>query len=160
MAKQNEHILALKKMALDALIAKYPNFPYPPQPKYSDKTANGLTKCVIDWLRFNGWQAERINTMGMPKDNTKIVSDCIGRQYKIGSIEWRPTTATKGSSDISAVILGRSVKIEIKIGQDRQSPAQLAYQQSIERAGGTYYIARTFADFVEFYTNFIKTNSK
>jgi hypothetical protein len=32
---------------------------------------------------------------------------------------------------------------------------QHRYQQSIEQAGGTYYIARNFDDFIEFYYDFL-----
>ena len=31
---------------------------------YKDDTANGLTKCIVDWINFNGGYANRINTQG------------------------------------------------------------------------------------------------
>lgn len=124
---------------------------------YSDKKTNGLTKCVIAFLRLNGWQAERINTMGVPKDNTKEVSNVLGQKYKIGSVEWRRTTGTKGSADISATIRGRSVKIEVKCDRDSQSDAQKAYQADIERSGGIYVISKDFDTFVEWYDNTLET---
>lgn len=58
---------------------------------------------------------------------------------------------TVGTADISATIRGRSVKIEVKIGRDRQSEAQKRYQASIEAAGGIYYIARNIDDFMQWY---------
>jgi hypothetical protein len=58
---------------------------------------------------------------------------------------------TVGTADISATIRGRSVKIEVKIGRDRQSDAQKRYQASIEAAGGIYYIARNIDDFMQWY---------
>jgi hypothetical protein len=69
--------------------------------------------------------------------------------------QWTKGTGTPGSADISATIRGRSVKIEVKYGKDRQSEVQKVYQQMIEDAGGVYYISRTFDDFIEFYDNFI-----
>ena len=51
---------------------------------------------------------------------------------------------TKGSADISATIHGKSVKIEIKWGHDRQSQAKAKYQSEIEKAGGIYLIVHTF----------------
>ncbi len=39
--------------------------------KYRDDSANGLTKCVIDYIRLRGGQAERINTMGRPIDQRR-----------------------------------------------------------------------------------------
>lgn len=119
--------------------------------KHRDDTANGLTRCIIDYLHYKGWQAERINTMGIPIDNRKQMTDITGRTRTIGSVQWRPSGSTVGSADISATIGGRSVKIEVKIGKDRQSAAQRQYQAAIEQAGGLYYIARNFTDFVAWY---------
>lgn len=125
-----------------------------PTPKYSDKTANGLTRCILDFLQLEGMQAERINNMGRVLDNRKIVTDVIGRQRTVGSTKYIPGTGTNGTADISATINGRSVKIEVKIGKDRQSKAQKQYQQAIENAGGTYIIAKTFKGFFDWYQQF------
>jgi hypothetical protein len=147
----------LKQLKLDEYRRQYPNVPEHAlkQPKYSDKSANGLTRCVIDWLKLNGWQAERINCMGRPIDNRKQVTDVVGRTKTIGSMTWGKSTSTKGSADISATIMGRSVKIEIKYGKDRQSEDQKRYQEMIERSGGVYIIVRTFDQFYEWYNNYI-----
>ena len=108
---------------------KYPSMPpdYIPLTKFTDKTANGLTKCVIAWINLNGGQAERINTMGRMLDKTKVVADTFGNKRTIGSVEWQKGTGTKGSADISATIQGRSVKIEVKM-KDKQSIDQIKYQ--------------------------------
>ena len=120
--------------------------------KYSDKTANQLTRAIIDFLRFSGWQAERINCIGRPLDNTKVVTDVTGSMRRIGSVKWLPTSGQKGTSDISATIRGRSVKIEVKM-KDKQSDDQKAYQQAVERAGGIYLIIRSFEEFIRYYDN-------
>jgi hypothetical protein len=73
----------------------------------------------------------------------------------VAGIQWTKGTGTAGSADISATIKGRSVKIEVKIGKDRQSEAQKKYQEMIERAGGVYIIAKNFDEFVEWYNNFV-----
>lgn len=122
-----------------------------PKTKFRDDTANGLTKCVIAWINLNNGQAERISNTGRYVDNTKIVTDVIGRKRKIGSGKWIPGTGTNGTADISATIHGRSVKIEVKIGRDKQSQAQKKYQKQIEKSGGIYFIARDFTQFVEWY---------
>ena len=85
-----------------------------------------------------------------------MVTDVLGRSRVIGSVEWRPSGTTKGSADISAIIRGQSVKIEVKIGHDRQSDAQRDYQASVEQAGGMYYIARNFTDFIAWYQRTFK----
>ena len=129
--------------------------------KHRDDTANGLTRCIIDYLNYKGWQAERINTTGIPHDTRQQATDILGRTHTIGSLTWRPSGSTVGSADISATIQGRSVKIEVKIGKDRQSEAQRQYQAAIEQAGGLYYIARDFSTFVAWYNkNFGKGGRK
>jgi hypothetical protein len=65
--------------------------------------------------------------------------------------KWTPGQGTKGTADISATINGKSVKIEVKYGRDRQSEVQKQYQEKIESAKGIYYIARDFDSFVEWY---------
>lgn len=102
--------------------------------KYKDNTANGLTKCVIDWLRFNNCQAERVTSAGRVIKTVEKVSTGFGLLNKPGT-KYIPGSGTNGTADISATINGRSVKIEVKIGRDKQSPAQVAYQKSVEQSG-------------------------
>ena len=153
--KAIEHLRALK---LADTRDKYPSVPNIALPKieYNEKSANGLTKCICDFLNLSGHQAERINTMGRMVDNRKTYTDVIGRTKTIGSAKYIPTTGTKGSADISATIKGRSVKIEVKYGKDRQSQAQKAYQEQIEKAGGVYLLAKDFDTFYQWYLEFVK----
>jgi hypothetical protein len=123
---------------------------------YIDKTANGLTTAIIAWINLNGYQAERISTTGRWIDNSKIVTDVLGNRKKIGSGKYIKGTGTNGSADISATIKGKSIKIEVKIGKDRQSEAQIKYQQMIEKAGGIYFIAKNFNEFYGFYITLVK----
>ena len=152
----------LKQLKLNESIKKRPNVPLyaleSALPKYTDKTANGLTRCILDFLELCDYQVERINTMGRPIDNRKQVTDVIGRTKTIGSMTWGKSTATKGSADISATIEGLSVKIEVKIGKDRQSEYQKIYQANIEKAKGKYWIVKNFADFYEKYQNLLESN--
>jgi hypothetical protein len=150
----------LKELKLNSSISDHPNVPRYAiaLPKYTDATANGLTKCILDYLQLCNHQAERINTMGRPIDNRKQVTDVVGRTKTIGTMTWGKSTATKGSADISATILGRSVKIEVKIGADRQSEHQKIYQEAIEKSGGQYWIVKNFDDFHEKYENFLLSN--
>jgi len=121
------------------------------KPTFRDDNANGLTKIIIRFIQFRGGQAERINSTGRPIDRTTTYTDVVGITRRIGCIEWINGTSTNGTADISATIRGRSVKIEVKIGNDRQSQPQKDYQQAIEKAGGIYYIAKDFTSFVEWY---------
>ena len=133
-------VLILEELAFVAQQKKYPNTPkrYLVKKYYRDDNANGLTQCIIDYIKLYGGHAERINTTGIPFETPN-------------GIVWRTGNTEKGSADISATIRGRSVKIEVKIGKDRQSEAQKQYQAEIEAAGGLYYIAKNFTDFVDWY---------
>jgi len=143
----------LKKLAMENKQLKYPNVPpeWLAPAIYKDKTANGLTKCIIDFLTFNGWQAERINSTGRQIDRRQTVTDVLGHSRIIGSHEWIKGSGVKGTADISATVAGRSIKIEVKIGADKQSEAQCKYQSIVERAGGIYFIAKDFQGFYSWY---------
>lgn len=152
------------KAKRENLIRKYPTWTEEDLKSFShytktDNNANGLTRCIIDWITFKGGQAERINTMGRRIDNRKTITDVMGYTRTVGSVTWQKGTGTKGSADISATIpmlvngmkVGVSVKIEVKYGKDRQSLDQKKYEHSINEAGGIYVIARNIDDFVEWY---------
>lgn len=149
----------LKGLAWERKREQYPNIPdyaltvY----KYSDATANGLTRCIIDYIKLMGYQAERISTTGRPLDQRTTYVDAAGFVRQIGTLKWIPGSGTKGSADISATVKGQSWKIEVKIGKDIQSDAQRQYQQAIEKAGGVYFIATDFGQFYEFYHSKINT---
>ena len=138
---------------------KYPSFKgkenlLPPY-KTKEAGANDLTRLVIDFLTYNNCQAERISSQGQYRDGKKQVTDVIGRVRTIGTGIWTKGSSTKGTADVSATIKGRSIKIEIKFGTDRQSDAQKEYQFSIEKALGIYIIVKTFDEFLLWYDNFL-----
>lgn len=150
-----------KQLLLAEHKAKYPDWPDSPSRylgRWSDKKANGLTRMIIKYLQLNGWQAERISVTGRMVDNRKVVTNVIGQSQQIGSAYYLPSTMQKGSADISATVAGQSVKIEVKVGKDRQSHEQIAYQMEVERAGGTYIIAKDFETFVTWYRDFIRSS--
>lgn len=64
--KSSIALAELKKLALDENRRKHPTLPEYAQyiKPYTDKTANGLTRAVIDYLRFMGHLAERISVTG------------------------------------------------------------------------------------------------
>ncbi len=105
---------------------------------YSDKTANGLTKSVIDYIRFNGGDAQRII--------------CMGTVRKInGATRWTHSGMRRGTVDIHAIISGRAVSIEVKAGNDRMSDPQYKERERIEKAGGLYFIARSMDKFIHWF---------
>jgi hypothetical protein len=143
----------LRRLALETLKKKHPNFPdqYFAVTKYTDKDANSLTRAICDFIRFKGGQAERINTTGIYRDNSKVVEDVLGYRKKIGSGYWTKGQSTPGSADIAAVINGKAIKIEVKHGKDRLSEVQKQYQKDIESAGGVYYVAKDFQSFYQWF---------
>lgn len=152
-------VKCLEAMADQAARAKYPNTPahFLAPRKFRDDTANGLTQCIIQFVRISNGQAERISNTGRRIDTRTTFEDVTGRSRTIGGSQWINSAGTNGTADISATIAGQSVKIEVKIGRDRQSQAQKDYQQSIETAGGKYIIASTFEGFLNWYNlNFSK----
>lgn len=122
--------------------------------KYNDSTANGLTKCVTDYINLIGGQAERISSSGRYIDESRIVTDVLGNRKKIGTGKYIKGTGTNGTADISATFKGKSIKIEIKM-KDKQSEAQKEYQQAIERAGGIYFICHNFDEFLDKFNTFV-----
>jgi hypothetical protein len=104
----------------------------PTMPKIA--TANGLTDFICKFLNWSGHHANRINVQGR----------------KIGN-KWIRSTTRKGTADIHAIINGRSVSIEIKVGRDKPSDAQLSEQQAIRSAGGIYEFVHTPEEFFELY---------
>ena len=155
---QRTTLQRLKSLLTEQHKRRYPNLPdHTRSIKVpTDTNANGLTRCVITWIELHGYQAERISNTGRMIDKSKVVTDVAGRSAIIGSKEWIKGTGTNGTADISATIKGRSVKIEIKYGKDRQSEAQKQYQAAIERSGGVYLIVRDFDEFINWFDKFIQ----
>ena len=151
--KKSDSVKYLELLVFEAKRLKYPNFPvkYLSIDKFRDDTANSLTKCIKSYIQVTGGQCERCSNTGRPIDRTKTFTDVTGHVRTIGRVEWIPGTGTNGSADLSGTIAGRSVKIEVKLGADRQSKAQCEYQKAIESAGGLYFIAKDFDSFLNWY---------
>jgi hypothetical protein len=129
----------------------YPNMPEHaiPKSKFSDRTSNALTQCILTFLRLHAHYATRINTTGRQLKATTII-DVIGRAH-VTPGKWIPGTTRKGTADIHAIIKGRHVSIEVKAGRDRMSAEQLKTKQSVEASAGLYYVAHDFQNFYTWY---------
>lgn len=143
----------LKELAISENKKRFPSLPDYARvaPKYNDKNANGLTRCIIDYIRLNGGQAERVSVTGRLIDKRKQYTDVVGRTRVIGSTQWIRPSMQPGTADISATINGKSVKIEVKVGKDKQRPAQAEYQKQVETAGGIYLIISSFDEFYDWF---------
>jgi hypothetical protein len=115
---------------------------------YQDQTANGLTNCIMDFLKFNGHYANRINSQGQAR---KEKIELAFGNY-IEKVRFTHGTTSKGTADIMAIINGKHVAIEVKIGRDKMSQAQEKEQQRILSSGGLYFVAKDFTLFFEWFT--------
>lgn len=120
---------------------KYDNKPNVPEyarvwARFRDDTANELTKAIIAHLKHTGNFGARVNTTGL---------------YDSKSGLYRQTNARKGMADISAVIAGVPVQIEIKAGRDKPRAEQLQVQAEYREAGGMYEFVQNFPQYVELY---------
>jgi len=113
--------------------------------KWNDETANGLTRAIVDYLKFIGGNFTRVNVMGTPRKN------------KYGKIIFTPSTTKKGTADIVGVFRGRYYAIEVKIGADRQSAEQIQEQKDVRNAGGVYMIAKDMQQFLNDFGAYSKT---
>ncbi len=108
-----------------------------PKRYYTDKTASGLEKCIINYTVIRGWQAEKIQSMGR-----QILNN--------GKPVFVRNNNTTGQADLSLIIKGRAVKVEVKCkwtGDNIQSEKQKEYQKQVEKVGGIYLIIREFSHF-------------
>src|SRR4051812_13687210 len=85
-----------------------------------DRTANGLTKAIMEFIKYKGWYCERHSVQG---------------QYDPKLKKWRYGSGTKGSADIHATINGRSFFIEVKVGKDKLSERQIEVSKQQQKAG-------------------------
>lgn len=112
---------------------------------YSDKSAPEIEKAVIHYTFLRGWFAEKVSSMGR-------------NILKNGSLIFVPNNNTTGQADLSVIIAGRSIKVEVKClyTMDKwQSTAQKRYQRQIEKANGIYIIIRTFKEYKDWFDNYL-----
>jgi len=93
-------------------------------------TANGLTTFIMNYVKWEGYRATRINV--------------AGRQIKG---KWIPSSTRRGTADISLTVKGRAAMLEIKCGSDKPREAQLQEQARERNAGGIYEFIRTPEEF-------------
>ena len=149
----------LSKLKYDHDCKNTPSFAkYMPVDKFTDKTANGLEKAIVMWINLHGGMAERRGNTGRYIDDSKIVTDRLGFKHKLGKGKYIPGTGTNGTSDVSGLYNGIPLAIEVKIGRDRQSPAQVEYGERFNAAGGKYVVVKTFDEFVEFWKKLLNVH--
>lgn len=107
------------------------------------ETANRITANIIRAINMQfRCVAYRINNVGV-WDEAKQV-------YRKGNTQ-------KGIADISAIIRGRALWVEVKAGKDKVSREQVIFRAEVERAGGVYFVARSTDEFLIFFTELLET---
>ena len=102
--------------------------------RFKDTTANELTKTIIwDMYHVRQGVAYRINN---------------GAVYDVKKKVYRKGVQRKGVPDIIGIINGRFFGIEVKIGADRQSADQKEIEREINDAGGVYFVAKSYDDYL------------
>lgn len=100
---------------------------------------NAITSNIIKYLEYKGHFASRIQSQG---------------QYIAKLGRWVKSKVRRGIGDIIACIDGRFVMIEIKYGTDRQSIYQKDVEKDVKKAGGDYWIIKTFGEFIGIYESY------
>ena len=153
----------LKKLLKDQARLKYPSMPEHAlkintfdtfKPEKREK------KRIEAFLLASGHYAAIIENRGQRKDNREVVTDVLGRQKVIGTVEFIGSGMRRGLADVKSMIKGVPIDIELKRiyknGKDRQSDHQKLEQERVENAGGQYWIVNSFEDFHEKYEFYLK----
>ena len=131
--RKPESVKELERLHYERKHAKNPDFCHI-KTKFRDDSSNGLTQCITAWLELHGHFAGRVNTTGI-----------YNRKLK----KYIHSGSRRGMADITSVINGRHVSIEVKHGRDRMRPEQLKVKAGIEAAGGIFIVASSFDNFLE-----------
>lgn len=124
--------------------------------KRSNPTANELTKEIIRYATLNGYVVWRNNTVGI-FDKTRAANELSGLRLSAKDLKrrlskfYRKSHDRKGAPDIIGYQKGsgRFIGIEVKVGQDKESPHQEAFRKQAEHSGALHIVARTLDDVIE-----------
>lgn len=108
--------------------------------KFRDDRAGSLTVCIVTFARLEGCFASRLNNTGIFRN---------GKYTRSTSRRGLPDVLITGPD-------GRSIFVEVKIGRDRMSEHQERVKDDQQQAGGLYFVARNFTEFVEWFNKVIE----
>lgn len=136
---------AVKRLEILATEIKKLKFPhasneYWKAKNYRDDTDDGLISCILDFLRFSGYQAEEIKGIGEPVTRSFFK----GQKCEFISIGWLQDPEATKMANITATINGRVFFIKADTSDSIQSQLNK----------NTDCVARNFQDFLTFF-NFI-----
>ena len=117
--------------------------------RYKQNSANEITKTITGFIDFMGGLGERISSAGRYVPGEKY-ENMDGKKFETKG-RFIPSTTRAGTSDISATIYGKTIKIEVKYGKDRLSKKQKDYLTKAHNAGCFCYVAKDFDGFFDFF---------
>ena len=119
---------------IELMKRKYPSVPdfALPITRKKRSPANELAYLIIQHIQSLSGQCYRINSQG---------------QWDHRLNKFRSSGSTKGLADLQAIIQGRFIAIEIKIGKDKQSYIQKKRENEITASGGNYIIVKNIEQF-------------
>ena len=118
--------------------ALHPNFPEHARvkSKYSDRTANKLTRAIVDWFGYQRHFATRLSSSGT---------------FRTDLGKYVPSQQRLGMPDIYAIVEGRAVHVEVKVAKDYLSDDQKETMAALKTSGAVVFVASTFQSFFDFY---------
>ena len=95
-----------------------------------------LEAVICNLLNFAGHPTKKVETTG------RKIKAKSGKEIYI-----KTRTSRKGEPDVMAIIDGRAVYFEVKIGADRLSDDQKTFIERLQKAGAVVHIIKTVDDF-------------
>lgn len=109
---------------------------------------NSITQAIVTALNYRGHLAHRNNTTGVYDAKLKLFRKTVNH-------------TALGVGDVLCVLKGGYwLEIEIKSGRDKQNANQVLRQERVERAGGLYWLVRSFDEFEKLYHRHILSQLK
>lgn len=121
--------------------------------KYSHSKSNTLARQVKAYVNFHkGAVAYRLSYGMRVKTKTGRIAtgEIISAIFKTGQ--------DNGLPDVFAIVFGRFVAIEIKIGKDSMSDVQEEVKDSVIRAGGEFWEVKTITQFKKMFDDLYRSN--
>ncbi len=140
------------------IVAQMPNNPYPMTPlqffysktSHREYLSKWLESVISKVLKAKGCDVIKSADAGTYRDNSKVVTDVLGYQRKIGSGGWTKNhNVMKGRADLKTFWGGKMYNFEIKVGKDKMSEHQKAEKTRAEANGEEYIIIKNIEDFLK-----------
>lgn len=147
--------MTLKELATGIANIRHANIPEHARPKmkFSDATANDLTTAILAYFSLAKLKGYKCRAWRQPSEGRylpeKWETNVVGQRIQTSKGIFIPRDKNaKGAGDILAIVSGKFISLEIKIGKDRQSEVQGEFEMDITDAGGLYFIVRNWDSFI------------